>query len=76
MEQRERLNFGFGKLERLRGNVGYLELVNFSELRQQSTETASASVVDPGELRCDYPRPAKKQRRPRPDDGIYRELLL
>src|SRR5262245_32476546 len=42
VEQRERLNFGFGKLERLRGNVGYLELVNFSELRQQSAETASA----------------------------------
>ena len=40
--QRERLNFGFGKLERLRGNVGYLELVNFSDLRQQSAETASA----------------------------------
>src|SRR5687768_6613030 len=42
MEQRGRLNFGFGKLERLRGNVGYLELVNFSDLRQQSAETASA----------------------------------
>src|SRR6185503_8520186 len=42
VEQRERLNFGFGKLERLRGNVGYLELVNFSDLRQQSAETASA----------------------------------
>jgi C-terminal processing protease CtpA/Prc len=42
MERRERLNFGFGKLERLRGNVGYLELVNFSDLRQQSAETASA----------------------------------
>jgi retinol-binding protein 3 len=42
MEQRERLNFGFGRLERLRGNVGYLELVNFSDLRQQSAETASA----------------------------------
>jgi retinol-binding protein 3 len=42
MDQRERLNFGFGKLERLRGNVGYLELVNFSDLRQQSAETASA----------------------------------
>jgi retinol-binding protein 3 len=42
VERRERLNFGFGKLERLRGNVGYLELVNFSELRQQSAETASA----------------------------------
>ena len=41
-EPRERLNFGFGKLERLRGNVGYLELVNFSNLRQQSAETASA----------------------------------
>jgi C-terminal processing protease CtpA/Prc len=41
-EQRERLNFGFGKLERLRGNVGYLELVNFSDLRQQSADTASA----------------------------------
>src|SRR4051812_14275792 len=42
VESRERLNFGFGKLERLRGNVGYLELVNFSDLRQQSAETASA----------------------------------
>jgi retinol-binding protein 3 len=42
VEQRERLNFGFGKLERLRGNVGYLEIVNFSDLRQQSAETASA----------------------------------
>jgi hypothetical protein len=42
VEQRERLNFGFGKLERLRGNVGFLELVNFSDLRQQSAETASA----------------------------------
>jgi hypothetical protein len=41
VEPRERLNFGFGKLERLRGNVGYLELVNFSDLRQQSAETAS-----------------------------------
>lgn len=41
VEPRERLNFGFGKLERLRGNVGYLELVNFSNLRQQSAETAS-----------------------------------
>lgn len=41
VEQRERLNFGFGKLERLRGNVGYLELLNFSDLRQQSAETAS-----------------------------------
>jgi hypothetical protein len=42
MDQRERLNFGFGKLERLRGNVGYLEIVNFSDLRQQSAQTASA----------------------------------
>ena len=42
MDRRERLNFGFGKLERLRGNVGYLEIVNFSDLRQQSAETASA----------------------------------
>jgi len=42
VELRERLNFGFGKLERLRGNVGYLELINFSDLRQQSAETASA----------------------------------
>ena len=39
LEQRERLNFGFGKLERLRGNVGYLELVNFSDFRQPSAET-------------------------------------
>jgi C-terminal processing protease CtpA/Prc len=42
VEQRERLNFGFGKLERLRGNVGYLEILNFADLRQQSAETASA----------------------------------
>jgi len=42
VEQRERLNFGFGRLERLRGNVGYLEVVNFADLRQQSAETASA----------------------------------
>jgi C-terminal processing protease CtpA/Prc len=42
VEPRERLNFGFGKLERLRGNVGYLELLSFSDLRQQSAETASA----------------------------------
>ncbi|HLQ46925.1 MAG TPA: hypothetical protein VK137_19425 [Planctomycetaceae bacterium] len=42
LEQRERLNFGFGKLERLRGNVGYLEILNFADLRQQSAETASA----------------------------------
>ena len=42
MGQRERLNFGFGKLERLRGNVGYLELVNFSDFRQQAADTASA----------------------------------
>jgi hypothetical protein len=42
VEPRERLNFGLGKLERLRGNVGYLEIVNFSDLRQQSAETASA----------------------------------
>jgi C-terminal processing protease CtpA/Prc len=41
VEQRERLNFGFSKLERLRGNVGYLELVNFSTFSQQSAETAS-----------------------------------
>src|SRR5687768_15039378 len=42
VEQRERLNFGFGKLERLRGNVGYLELVHFSDFGQQSADTASA----------------------------------
>lgn len=42
IDQRERQNFGFGKLERLRGNVAYLEIVNFSDLRQQSAETASA----------------------------------
>jgi retinol-binding protein 3 len=42
MEQRERRNFGFEKLERLRGNVGYLELTNFSDLSQQSADTASA----------------------------------
>ena len=42
VEPRERLNFGFGKLERLRGNVGYLELLSFSDLRQQSADTASA----------------------------------
>ena len=42
VQQRERLNFGFGKLERLRGNVGYLELRNFSDFSQQSAKTASA----------------------------------
>ena len=42
VQQRERLNFGFGTLERLRGNVGYLELLNFSDFSQQSAETASA----------------------------------
>jgi hypothetical protein len=42
VEPRERRNFGFEKLERLRGNIGYLELVNFSDLGQQSAETASA----------------------------------
>jgi C-terminal processing protease CtpA/Prc len=41
VDPRERLNFGLGKLERLRGNIGYLELVNFSDFRQQSAETAS-----------------------------------
>lgn len=39
---KERFNFGFGKLERLRGNVGYLDIATFSELSQSATATASA----------------------------------
>jgi retinol-binding protein 3 len=39
---RERMNFGFGRLERLGGNVGYLEILSFADLGQPSAETASA----------------------------------
>ena len=38
---RERYNYGFNKVERLRGNVGYLELRSFANL-QEGKETASA----------------------------------
>jgi retinol-binding protein 3 len=41
VEQRERFNYGFGKLERLRGNIGLLEISSFPDLTQQSAETAS-----------------------------------
>jgi len=41
MTTRERQNFGFNKLERLRGNVGYLEILNFTDLRPEATGTAS-----------------------------------
>ena len=37
---RERFNYGFNKVERLRGNVGYLELRSFANL-QEARETAS-----------------------------------
>jgi hypothetical protein len=37
---RERYNYGFNKLERLPGNVGYLELRSFANL-QEAKETAS-----------------------------------
>jgi retinol-binding protein 3 len=37
---RERFNFGFNKLERLKGNVGYLELRSFANL-DEAKETAS-----------------------------------
>ncbi len=37
-DSRERYNFGFGKLERLRGNVGYLEILNFAPV-EQAAET-------------------------------------
>jgi len=39
--QRERFNYGFAKLERLRGNIALLELTSFADLTQQSAETAS-----------------------------------
>jgi len=37
-DARERYNFGFGKLERLRGNVGYLEILSFAPV-EQAAET-------------------------------------
>src|SRR5260370_15756402 len=37
-DSRERYNFGFGKLERLRGNVGYLEILSFAPV-EQAAET-------------------------------------
>lgn len=37
---RERYNYGFNKVERLRGNVGYLELRSFANL-EEARETAS-----------------------------------
>ena len=33
-------------------------------------------VVDAGEFRCDCRRPAEKQWRQRPDDGVYRVVFL
>lgn len=41
VKSRERFNFGFNKIERLRGNVGYLELRSFANL-EEGRETASA----------------------------------
>ncbi len=38
---RERFNYGFNKLERLRGNVGYLEIRSFANL-DQAKDTADA----------------------------------
>ena len=38
---REHFNFGFYKIERLRGNVGYLDLRSFANL-DEGRETASA----------------------------------
>jgi hypothetical protein len=40
-DSRERYNFGFGKLERLRGNVGYLEILSFAPV-EQAAETGGA----------------------------------
>jgi hypothetical protein len=37
---RERFNYGFNKVERLRGNVGYLDLRSFADLAE-AKETAS-----------------------------------
>jgi C-terminal processing protease CtpA/Prc len=42
LEQKERFNYGFGKLERLPGNIALLEITSFTDLTQQSAETASA----------------------------------
>jgi len=39
-QARERYNFGFAKIERLKGNVGYLDLRSFADL-EQGRETAS-----------------------------------
>src|ERR1035438_9928562 len=41
LKARERFNFGFDKIERLRGNVGYLDLRSFADLNE-GRETASA----------------------------------
>ena len=41
MKSREHFNFGFYKIERLRGNVGYLDLRSFANL-DEGRETASA----------------------------------
>src|SRR5262249_34313523 len=38
---RERFNYGFNKLERLRGNIGYLDLRSFANL-DEAKDTASA----------------------------------
>jgi hypothetical protein len=40
VKSRERFNFGFSKIERLRGNVGYLDLRSFANL-DEGRETAS-----------------------------------
>lgn len=41
VKSRERFNFGFNKIERLRGNVGYLDLRSFANL-DEGRETASS----------------------------------
>ena len=38
-EPRDRFNYGFTKIERLRGNVGYLEILNFLPLPDRAAET-------------------------------------
>jgi hypothetical protein len=42
VSQKERFNYGFDKLERLRGNIAFLEIASFADLTQQSAETTSA----------------------------------
>lgn len=42
IEPRERMNFGFGRLERLSGNIGYLEILAFADRRPEAERTASA----------------------------------